>query len=110
MKGETDRRKAEALCKAALQATARALHSAQLATDALERAGQEYVAGCRGAGLDAAALAGMEASQAALAALRDRLLDAYASIPDEARQRMLATPATLTSDELIDLLALCVRG
>ncbi len=110
MKETNTQAKAEALCKAALQAAARALHTAQLASDALERAGAEYVTRCKGVGMDAAVMHNLEAEKAAVATLRDRLLDAYASVPDGARERMLASKATLTSDELIDLLALCVRG
>jgi hypothetical protein len=45
-----------------------------------------------------------------MADLRDALLDCYGGIQDADRQRILATPATITSDELIDLLAMCVKG
>lgn len=85
---------ADALAKAALQATARALHTAQLAADAYAKID------------DAARLENRDA----MAGLRDALLDAYGKIEDAARQRMLSCRATITSDELIDLLALCVRG
>jgi hypothetical protein len=91
--------KAEALAKAALQATARAMHTAQLAHDAYRRAD----------GLDYGAAAGSD-DEARMGALRDTLLDAYSAIPDEARKRLLASKGTITSDELIDLLAMCVKG
>lgn len=92
----TTKLKAEALAKAALQATARALHTAQLAKDAYGRAAEDD--------------AGAHEDGIVMAALRDKLLDAYAGIPERAKTRMLASKATITSDELIDLLALCVRG
>ena len=88
----TKKIKAEALMKAALQATARAMHTAQLAQDAYSTAN---------ATPDATALA---------AGLRDRLLDAYVAVGDTDRARLLATKATITSDELIDLLAMCIKG
>jgi hypothetical protein len=84
--------KADALAKAALQATARALHTATLARDAYVRCGAN------------------EGNERLMANLRDGLLDCYGGIQDADRQRILATPATITSDELIDLLAMCVKG
>jgi hypothetical protein len=80
------------LAKAALQATARALHTAQLALDAAPQG-------------DASA-----SRLEALVALRDRLIDAYGSVPERERQAILDCRATLTSDDIVNLLALCVRG
>lgn len=94
--------KADALCKAAIQATARALHTAQLAADALKRSAGETA--------NNALALDREAEAQTLLRMRDHLLEAYASVPDGIRERMLRTQATITSDELIDLLALCVRG
>lgn len=94
--------KADALCKAAIQATARALHTAQLAADALRRSARETE--------NPAAALNREAESQTMTVLRDRLLDAYSALPDGVRTRMLASKATISSDELIDLLALCVRG
>lgn len=91
---------AMALAKAAVQTTARALFTAQIASDALERA-----AAC-GVQPDG----GMRALAAEMAALRDRLLDAFGAVPEPARKTISASRATLTSDELIDLLALGVKG
>jgi len=89
--------KAEALAKAALQATARAMHTAQLAHDAY----------CRAEAGDGPGSAG---DAARMGALRDILLDAYSAIPDGDRRRILDSRGTITSDELIDLLAMCVKG
>ena len=89
---ETTKIKADALAKAALQATARALHTAQLSHDAY-------------------AIAEADTTRSdVIAGLRDKLLDAYASIPAEDRKLIDACKATITSDELIDLLAMCVKG
>jgi gamma-glutamyl phosphate reductase len=82
---------ADALAKAALSTAQRAFFTAQLARDALLRAGRA----------DGAAV---------MEALRDGLLDAAARVPEAERQRISASKAALTSDELIDLLALSVRG
>jgi hypothetical protein len=84
--------KAEALAKAALQATARALHTAQLAQDAYVKSGAS------------------QGDELIMADLRDALLDAYGQIPAKDRERLQASKATITSDELIDLLAMCVKG
>ena len=45
-----------------------------------------------------------------MTALRDALLDALNTVPEEARKRISSSGARLTSDELIDLLALSVQG
>jgi hypothetical protein len=81
------------LAQAALQATARALHTAQMALDAMERAGGEPAE-----------------LQAAVVALRDGLADAYAAMPDKVRQEVLRAPGTIGGDELLDLLATLVRA
>ncbi len=95
------RLKADALAKAALQATARALHTAQLALDAYTMAAEAEAPEARSLNME---------SRILMTGLRDGLLDAYGNVPDAAKQRLLACRATITSDELIDLLALCVRG
>jgi hypothetical protein len=92
--------KADALAKAAIQATARALHTAQLAKDAYGRVD----------GVEASALAETARREALMEGLRDRLMDAFCVVGDVERRNILATPATITSDELIDLLAMCIKG
>jgi hypothetical protein len=84
---------ARTLAQAALQATARALHTAQMALDAMERSGNEPAE-----------------LQAAMADLRDGLADAYAAMPDKVRQEVLRAPGTIGGDELLDLLATLVRA
>jgi hypothetical protein len=91
--------KADALAKAAIQATARALHTAQLAHDAYCQ--------CK-SGDEGSASAAERAAQMGL--LRDALMDAFCVIGENDRTMILATRATITSDELIDLLAMCVKG
>ena len=91
-----------ALAKAAIQTTQRALFTAQLACDALRQAAAET---------DNNAWAFDIARDAdVMERLRDALLDAFSAIPKETRYRMSACKATITSDELIDLLALSVQG
>jgi hypothetical protein len=91
-----------ALAKAAVQTAQRALFTAQLAADALEKAACRHI--CT---LDADCL---KRDAAHMTALRDALLDAVRAVPEKARKRISASSATLTSDELIDLLALSVQG
>ena len=85
---------ADALGRAAVQTAQRALFTAQLAADAMARAGG----------------GGRQADAAALRRLRNGRLDAYGAVPEETRKRLSACRASLTSDEIIDLLALSVRG
>lgn len=91
-----------ALAKAAVQTAQRALFTAQLAADALTKAACAERVSAAGRRLDADA--------ASMTVLRDALLDAFRAVPEEARKRISASRATLTSDELIDLLALSVQG
>ena len=91
-----------ALAKAAVQTAQRALFTAQLAADALIRA--SYAA------RNSSAAECLDRDAAYMAALRDALLDAVRGVPEEARTRISASSATLTSDELIDLLAMSVQG
>lgn len=92
--------KADALAKAAMQAAARAMHTAQLAADAYRAAADRAPHGH----------SGPAERTLLMERMRDALLDAYATAPAAERNRMLACKATITSDELIDLLALCVKG
>jgi hypothetical protein len=91
-----------ALAKAAIQTAQRAMFTAQLASQALsdvaltERDAELNKTRCQDAAM--------------MAVLRDGLLDAFGAIPKATRERMSACKATLTSDELIDLLALSVQG
>ena len=75
------------LCKAAIQATARAMHAAQLAVD--------YTEG---------------ETAAAFATMRDLLIDAYRGVPEPMRRRIMEPQATITADELLSILAHIVRG
>ena len=84
---------ARTLAQAALQATARAMHTAQMGLDAIERVGNEPAE-----------------LQTAMVALRDGLADAYAAMPDKVRQEVLRAPGTIGGDELLDLLATLVRA
>lgn len=93
---------AAALAKAAIQTTQRALFTAQLAADAMATAAYGKNQGDMGKQL--------EQDAASLNVLRDALLDAFRSVPEETRKRLSACRASLTSDELIDLLALSVQG
>ena len=93
---------AAALAKAAIQTTQRALFTAQLAADAMATAAYGKNDGDMGKQL--------ELDAAALNVLRDALLDAFRTLPEETRKRLSACRASLTSDELIDLLALSVQG
>jgi hypothetical protein len=88
--------KADALAKAAIQATARAMHTAQLSMDAYRRFGAGDPDAAR--------------RELLMESLRDALLEAYTVADDAERAKILATSATITSDELIDLLAMCVKG
>jgi hypothetical protein len=91
-----------ALAKAAIQTLQRALFTAQLAADALRKGAGEMACGERALGVTADA--------ETMEALRDALLEAFSAIPKGTRDRMSAAKATITSDELIDLLALSVQG
>ncbi len=94
---------ADALAKAALQATCRAMHIAGLATAAYRHAprnGQTTYT----ARLKAARRADI------LNNLRDAITDAYAAIPNTDRDAIRRCPANMDSDQLLDLLALLVRG
>jgi hypothetical protein len=91
-----------ALSKAAIQTTQRALFTAQIAADALRRAANEQK------GTNGEVWRFQDAER--MDALRDALLDAFKTIPEKERKRISAFRATLTSDELIDLLALSVQG
>lgn len=83
---------ARTLAQAALQATARAMHTAQMA-------------------LDTARHAGVRADVAdAMGNLRNALVDAYAAIPERTRREILAAPGTIGGDELLDLLATLVAA
>ncbi len=93
---------AMALAKAAIQTAQRALFTAQLAADAMATAAYAKNHGDMGRRL--------EHDAASMTVLRDALLDAFGAIPKETRDRMSACKATITSDELIDLLALSVQG
>ena len=93
---------AAALAKAAIQTTQRALFTAQLAADAMATAAYGKNQGDMGKQL--------EQDAASLNVLRDALLDAFRSVPEETRKRLSDCRASLTSDELIDLLALSVQG
>jgi hypothetical protein len=86
------------LAQAALQATARALHTAQIALDACGR-----MPSWQGA-------AGMKDLQAAMGGLRDALADAYGAVPEEIRREILSAPGTIGGDELLDLLATLVSA
>lgn len=92
-RGEQPNVTADALAQAAVQATCRAVYTANLAVAAYERTGRAD-------------------SQRAetIRRLRDGVLDAYAQITDAERQALREFDAKLTSDELMDLLALLVRG
>ncbi len=81
---------AAALAKAALQTTQRALFTAQLAAEAMAKLG--------------------DADARTMEALRDGLLDCLSAVPKDTREAISKSRATLTSDELIDLLALSVQG
>lgn len=91
-----------ALAKAAVQTAQRALFTAQLAADALTLDARD--------GMRPRAAEYFERDAAYMTALRDALLDAVRAVPEEARKRISASSATLTSDELIDLLAMSVQG
>lgn len=93
---------AAALAKAAIQTTQRAIFTAQLAAEAMATAAYAKTDGDNGAQL--------ELDAARLNVLRDGLLDAFSAIPKETRDKLSACKATITSDELIDLLALGVQG
>lgn len=84
---------ARTLAQAALQATARALHTAQMALDAIGRAGGEPAE-----------------FKAAVEHLRDGLADAYAAMPEKVRTEVLRAPGTIGGDELLDLLTSLVRA
>jgi hypothetical protein len=84
---------ARTLAQAALQATARAMHTSQMALDAMDR--------CCTVPAE---------MHAAVRILRDNLTDAYASMPDAVRVQLLAAPGTIGGDELLDLLATLVRA
>jgi len=94
---------AEALAKAAVNTAQRALFTAQLAADALKKAGDSQRRGAQ-------KQQRFRADAAYMTALRDALLDALNTVPEEARKRISASGSRLTSDELIDLLALSVQG
>jgi len=89
---------AMALAKAAIQTTQRALFTAQLAAEAL-----------RGVRLETGTPRLLEEAHY-MEQLRDCLLDAFSGVPKETRDKLSACKATLTADELIDLLALSVQG
>lgn len=91
---------AAALAKAAIQTAQRAIFTAQLAADAMKRADAQPGANADALGRDCGAMC----------VLRDALLDAFRAVPEETRKRLSACKASLTSDELIDLLALSVQG
>lgn len=93
---------AAALAKAAIQTTQRAIFTAQLAADAMKRAGDER--------LNSPQAVILYADAREMKQLRDALLDAFSTLPEETRKRLSACRASLTSDELIDLLALNVQG
>ena len=84
---------AKTLAQAALQATARALHTAQLALDATKRMG-----------------VGSAEIATAMERLRNDLADAYADMPVHVRLSILAAPGTIGGDELLDLLATLVAA
>ncbi|MGI6390187.1 MAG: hypothetical protein ACOX7Q_08310 [Kiritimatiellia bacterium] len=94
---------AKALAKAAVQTAQRSLFTAQLASDALAKAAADQRSG-------SAKQQRFRADAAYMTALRDALLDALNTVPEEARKRISASGSRLTSDELIDLLALSVQG
>jgi hypothetical protein len=83
---------ATTLCKAALQATARALHTAQIAADLIARHGGDPSTG------------------GAMTAMRDKLLDAYRCLPEPMRKAIFDCKCEVSSDELLELLSLVVRG
>ena len=87
---------ARTLAQAALQATCRAMHTAQMAVDAAGRLNPNT----DGAGMVAAAMVN----------LRDAIADAYAASPEPTRRAILAAPGTIGGDELLDLLATLVRA
>lgn len=93
---------ATALAKAAIQTAQRAMFTAQLAADALRKASEEAINPIASEQIGRDALMMMS--------LRDHLLDAFSIVPKDTRDRMSACKATITSDELIDLLALSVQG
>jgi len=93
---------AAALAKAAIQTTQRAIFTAQLAADAMTTAAHAKNHGDMGKQL--------EQDAAAMNVLRDALLDAFSTLPEETRKRLSACRVSLTSDDLIDLLALNVQG
>ena len=66
--------------------------------------------GAGGRNRSRASLAQLGGTGVFVTALRDALLDAVRAVPEEARKRISASSATLTSDELIDLLAMSVQG
>jgi predicted DNA-binding transcriptional regulator YafY len=78
------------LARAAIQATARAMHTAQIAADA------------------AAKLGDVRRKARSMETLRDSLLDAYRTVASSDVPRV--GNITIDSDELLDLLALAVRG
>lgn len=93
---------AAALAKAAIQTTQRALFTAQLAAEAMATAAHAKNDGDMGKRL--------EMDAASLCVLRDALLDAFSAVPKDTRERLSDCKASITSDELIDLLALGVQG
>lgn len=90
---------ATALAKAAIQTTQRALFTAQLAAEALRDVRMNSNSGLK-----------ILEEQHYIELLKDNLLDAFSAVPKEMRDKLSAVKATLTSDELIDLLALSVQG
>ena len=83
---------ARTLAQSALQATARAMHTAQLAMDAARHTG------------------GSADTAKAMDVLRNALVDAYAGVPENTRRAILAAPGTIGGDELLDLLATLVAA